>query len=165
MNISIQPVETDLDLIEGLSGGVGAIPGGAIISTQALRKLASSDDPAKELNDLAEAVAEQENLYAMATLSSRVTGIDNLLIYIPVPQGQHGPRIKVAVDPPNKPGGKEATVPFDRGKAASGDIPAALEEQVRRFIALNEIALMEYWRLDISTDEFIARLRPLADAP
>jgi len=41
-----------------------------------------------------------DQLYATAILSSAVTGIANTLWYIPVPEGQHEPRIKVAIDPP-----------------------------------------------------------------
>jgi hypothetical protein len=106
----------------------------------------------------------EQQLYAMAIRGSAVTGIPNTLCwYIPVPEGQHGPRMKVAIDPPHakRPGGTEATVLFDEGKPATGPIPSALERQVRAFIALNKPALLDYWNLETTTDEFIALLRPI----
>jgi hypothetical protein len=128
-----------------------------------LRNLVGAPDAVQQLEEIAEALAEEEQLYAMAILGSAVTGIANTLWYIPVPEGQHGPRIKVAIDPTHakRPGGTEATVPFDEGKPASGPIPPALERQVRAFIELNKAALLDYWNLSTTTDEFVARLRPI----
>jgi len=93
-----------------------------------------------------------------------VTGIENPLWFIPGPEGQHGPRIKVSIDPPHakRPGGKEATVPFDKDKPVSGELSPALELQVRKFIEINKAALLDYWNLNTTTDEFIARLHPVA---
>lgn len=109
-----------------------------------------------------EDLAEQEYLYAMAVLDCDVTGIDNTLWFIPVPEGRHGPRIKVAIDPPRaiRQGGTTATVPFDA--PTIGPISEALEQQVRGFIELNMIVLLDYWKLAISTNAFIARLRSIA---
>jgi hypothetical protein len=66
-----------------------------------------------------------------------------------VPTSQHGPRIKVAIDPPDsiRQGGVEATVLFAADKPASDPIPPALERQVRAFIELNKPMLMDYWNL------------------
>jgi hypothetical protein len=98
----------------------------------------------------------------MAILGTEVTGIENTLWFLPVPTGQHGPRIKVAIDPPHaiRQGGTD--VPFDEEKPASGPISPALERQVRTFIEDNKAALLDYWNLVITTDKFIARLRPIA---
>src|SRR5260370_24728865 len=114
-----------------------------------LREIAGAPDAIQQLEDMVEALAEQEQLYAMAILGSAVTGIANTLWYIPVPEGQHGPRIKVAIDPPHakRPGGTEATVPFDEGKPASGSITPALERQGRGFLELNNAAPLHYWKL------------------
>src|SRR5262249_61490529 len=92
-----------------------------------------------------------------------VPGMATPLWSTPAPEGQHGPGIKVAMDPPHakRPGGAEATVPFDEGKPASGPIPPALERQVRAFIALNKQALLDYWNLTTTTDEFVTQLRPI----
>jgi hypothetical protein len=159
MNIPVRRADVELPpgLLQG--GSVTSISGGAIFTLQTLRDLANSPDAAKQLADLAEALAEEENRFAMAILSKKVTGIDNLLIFIPVPGGQHGPRIKVAINPPDKPTGVQATVPFHAPSV--GPIPDSLAGQVRTFIAANEAALLEYWNLSITTDEFISRLKPL----
>jgi len=137
--------------------------GAFVAPISVLREIAGASDAIQQLENMVEALAEQEQLYAMAILGSGVTGITNTLWYIPVPEGQHGPRIKVAIDPPHtkRPGGTEATVPFDEGKPASGPIPHALERQVRAFIELNKAALLDYWNLNTTTDEFVAQLRPI----
>jgi hypothetical protein len=59
-----------------------------------------------------------------------------------------------------RPGGTETTVPFDEGKPPSGPIPPALERQVRALIGLSRAALLDYWNLETTTDEFIALLHP-----
>jgi hypothetical protein len=137
--------------------------GAFVAPISVLREIAGAPDAIQQLEDMVEALAEQEQLYAMAILGSVVTGIANTLWYIPVPEGQHGPRIKVAIDPPHakRPGGTEATVPFGEGKPASGAITPALERQVRAFIELNKAALLDYWNLNTTTDEFVAQLRPI----
>jgi hypothetical protein len=137
--------------------------GAFIAPISMLRSLVGAPDAVQQLENIVEALAEQEQLYAMAILGPAVTGIPNTLWYIPVPEGQYGPRIKVAIDPPHakRPGGIEATVPFDEGKPASGPIPPTLDRQVRAFIAFNRAALLDYWNLETTTDEFIALLHPV----
>jgi hypothetical protein len=128
-----------------------------------LREIAAAPDAGQKLGDIVEALLEQEFQYAMAILDADVTGIENILWFQPVPTGEHGPRIKVAIDPPDsiRQGGVEATVPFAADKPASGPIPPALERQVRAFIELNKPALMDYWNLKITTNKFLLQLRPL----
>jgi hypothetical protein len=135
---------------------------GAFVAPIALlREIAGAPDAVRQLTDIVEALTEQEQRYAMAILSSEITGIENTLWFIPAPEGPHGPRIKVAIDPPRtiRPGGQEATVPFDEKKSSGGPVSPLLEQQVRRFIALNKEVLLDYWHLRIATDVFIARLR------
>jgi hypothetical protein len=109
---------------------------------------------------------EQEFAYATAILDVDATGIGNALRFQPVPTGPQGPRIKVAIDPPDtiRQGGVEAAVPFAEDKSASGPISPALERQVRAFIELNKPALMDYWNLEISTNKFLSQIRPLPRA-
>jgi hypothetical protein len=136
---------------------------GTFIPLETIYRLAG--DP-EAVAKFLEEVIEGEHLYAMAILGPKVTGIDHVLWYVPVPGGPHGPRIKVAIDPPRtkRRGGVEATVPFDENKAAIGPIPAQLERQVREFIDLNRDVLLEYWALsdDVpDTHEFTSRLKPI----
>ncbi len=160
MNIKVRSsdfIEVELPQRAGTATVVSGT-GAFITSISTLRELSGNPDAIRQLVDDLE---EQEYLYAMAILGSAVTGIDNTLWYIPVPGGQHGPRVKIAIDPPHakRPGGVEATVPFD--KATIGSVTPELERQVRSFIALNRQALLDYWNLNVTTDEFIARLRPI----
>jgi len=148
-----------LDMVARVSG-----TGGFVADIDLLRKFNVNGVEPGELTAVIDALEEQEHLYAMAILDSEDTGIKNTMWYIPVPEGRHGPRIKVAIDPPHakRPGEVEATVPFDA--PAIGPIPAALEQQVRAFIELNRDALLWYWKLgeDISTKKFLARLHPIS---
>ena len=75
---------------------------------------------------------------------------------------RHGPRVKVAIDPPLhfSADGDNASVKFD-GTVAVGDVPARLLKQVQAFIELNRPVLTEYWEERISTGELVRRLRPI----
>jgi hypothetical protein len=170
MNVTIRSSDVG-ELIEHpeliRQGGTATVvlgTGAFIAPIAMLRALAAAPDALQQLGEIVEALLEQEALYAMAVLGTKVTGIENTLWFIPVPEGQHGPRIKVAIDPPHakRPGGKATTVPFDKDKAASGELSPVLELQVRKFIEINKAALLDYWNLNTTTDEFIARLRPVA---
>jgi len=135
---------------------------GAFVATiDMLREFDTNGVEPGQLSAIIDALEEQEHLYAMAVLSSEKTGIDNTVWILPVPGGRHGPRLKIAIDPPHakRPGGKEATVPFDRETVPP--ITAALEQQVREFIALNRSALLEYWNGNTTTDEFLAQLKSI----
>jgi hypothetical protein len=135
---------------------------GAFVATiDMLRDFDANGVEPGQLAAIIDALEEQEHLYAMVTLSSAKTGIDNMVYMIPVPHGSHGPRLKVMIDPPHAkhPGGKEATVPFDNGTVPPVD--ARLERQLRDFIKLNEPVLLAYWRLELTTDEFVAQLRSI----
>lgn len=111
---------------------------------------------------LADALAEEEMLGEMASFRSAVTGVDNT-IFISTKAGvRHGPRVKVAINPPLhlNAGGETASVAFD-GTVAAGNVPAWLLRQVQAFIELNRAALTEYWEERISTDELQQQLRSI----
>jgi hypothetical protein len=94
------------------------------------------------------------------TLSIAVTGIDHWLILDPTVDAD--PCVRVAIVPPDRGYGVQAVVPFGVTEKPFGSIPGPLEARVRAFIALNRAVLLDYWPLDnISTDEFIAKLRPI----
>jgi hypothetical protein len=162
---SADPGEVDLGLPQA-AGTATVVPrtGAVIVPISTFQQFARAPGASQELIEFTEALLEQEFAYAMAILDADDTGIENNLWFQPVPGGQHGPRIKVMIDPRDavRPGGKEATVPFDANKPASGEISQALERQVRAFIELNKPALVRYWNLEYpSTKKFIADLKPL----
>lgn len=112
-----------------------------------------SPEAAERLREIGEALAEEEARELTAVWHPETTGVDNTLWFIPTKTG-HGPRIKVAIDPPRakRRGGVEASVPFDA--PAVGPIPERLEHQVRAFIEKNRQALEAFWfdeRVDSKT--------------
>jgi hypothetical protein len=115
-----------IDLVEvPRPGTVTAVSSGTAIVApiEWLQQINVSGLRPGELDGFLEALRrEREVEEAMAILDPDDTGISNTLWFVPAPEGQHGPRIKVAIDPPRavRPGGVEATVPFDASKRAGG---------------------------------------------
>jgi hypothetical protein len=110
---------------------------------------------------LSEQLAEEEELTAdIVSYRKNITGLDNT-VFISVKFPRHGPRIKVAIDPPTHvdPAGNNASVSIDDGRLVAGDLPARTLEQVRHFININRAVLMDYWEKRIDTDELRQRLR------
>jgi hypothetical protein len=101
----------------------------------------------------------------MVSLTKDDTGIDNTLFastkgYV---SERHGPRIKIAVDPPNRftAGGKAASMSIHDYNIKGEHIPSELADQVKRFIDLNREALLAYWDGQIATREFLRRAKPI----
>jgi|SRR5579871_396415 hypothetical protein len=138
--------------------------GAFVLPISLLQDMATAPDARQRLADLADALIEEEYAFAMTVLNEDDTGIFNTLWFQPAPGIAHGPRIKVMIDPPKavRPGGQQATVPFDPDKPAEGGISSALERQVRAFIELNRDALLKEWNREFgSTREFLAAIKPL----
>jgi hypothetical protein len=138
--------------------------GTAVLPISLLLDFAEKPDAQQRLRDFADALIEEEHAFAMAILDTDDTGIFNTLWFIPAPGIQHGPRIKVAIDPERavSPSGKLASVPFDPKKPAEGEISPPLERQVRAFIDFNRDVLLDYWNLKISsTKKFLAQIKAL----
>jgi hypothetical protein len=118
----------------------------------------------QSLVDISDELAERELLGDMSSYPTEDTGVDNT-IFISTKIGvRHGPRIKVAIDPPKSfsPGSVSASVSINDGKVAAGEIRSAeLLRQVQRFIELNRDALLEYWDCQISTPELGRRLQSI----
>jgi hypothetical protein len=135
----------------------------AVVPIEWLQQINASGVRPGELEQLLEALNRSQEIEdAIAVLDEDDTGIENTLWFIPAAGAQHGPRIKVAIDPKRavSPGGKIAAVPFDA--ATKPEIAAALERQVREFIELNREALLQYWNPQIpSTKKFLAMLKPI----
>ena len=90
------------------------------------------------------------------------TGI-NHTIFISAHAGNaaHGPRVKVAIDPPDSldPRGNIATVTLDG--AVIGEIDPQLLRQVLRFMQTNRQVLLDYWLYRIDTDQLRQRLQSI----
>jgi hypothetical protein len=115
------------------------------------------------LRDMADALAIEEELTAdMVSYRKNVTGLDNT-VFISVKFPQHGPRIKVAVDPPTHvdPMGDNASVSIEDGRVVAGKLGADELAQVQRFIKVNREVLLDYWNKRIDTDELRNRLQKI----
>ncbi|WP_315792669.1 hypothetical protein [Bradyrhizobium sp. SZCCHNRI1002] len=117
----------------------------------------------RELVEEADAAAEGEMLGDMVAFDSTVTGIHNTIFVSTKAGVRHGPRIKVAINPPThfRADGENASVTFDGRVIPDGAVPAALLSQLQEFINQNRAVLFEYWDQNISTNELQRRLHPI----
>jgi hypothetical protein len=93
-----------------------------------------------------------------------VTGIDQTVFISPKGHTRHGPRIKIAIDPPDTvdPRGKTASIAINDAVVVAGEsVPAVVLDQIRRFIDLNRVALLDYWEYRIDTEQLRRRLKPI----
>jgi hypothetical protein len=108
---------------------------------------------------------EQAELEEMVSYRSQVTGVANTVFISPRGKGRHGPRLKVAIDPPDSinPLSKTASVAFANGQVIDwqGPYNTELAKQIAEFVSINHAVLMDYWEYNISTDELQARLKPI----
>jgi hypothetical protein len=144
----------------------------ATISLDLLKQINSNGVRPGELSVLLAAIAqEQERQDAldeeinadMVSYRTKTTGVDNT-VFISVENPRHGPRIKVAIDPPTHvdPVGNNASVSIADGSiVAGGALPSNVHKQVRRFIELNRNTLLDYWHKRIDTDDLKARLQKI----
>jgi Domain of unknown function (DUF4160) len=110
---------------------------------------------------ISDQLAEMEQLEHMVTYKKNVTGVDNTIFISPGVRVQHGPRVKVAINPPDSinPLSEQASVSISTGEVVAGEVSPALLKQVRKFIELNRDVLLEYWDARITTDVLQARLQ------
>jgi hypothetical protein len=125
-----------------------------------------------ELKELAEGILDEleaeEELEDMVSARSEDTGLPNAIKIIPG-NLRHGPRIKVAIDPPDRFSDRGVSVYVSFGEApgsfgkASGVLPDALLRQVCEFIEMNRADLFAFDRDPdqggISGAEVVRRLR------
>ena len=150
--------------ITPLSSGTGAV-----VSIEWLREIDARGLSRGELGPLIEAIEELEVEEDMVSAWPEDTGVANALKILPRSGASHGPRIKVAIDPPNRfrttRGGVEASVPFDATSISDpvpAIVPASLLQQVRAFIDINRDALIAFYNEEISGIQLAQRLRPIA---
>jgi hypothetical protein len=107
--------------------------------------------------------SDEQLLEAMLSYRKDVTGIDNTVFISAKGNTRHGPRVWLAIDPPDSvdPRGTTASVAIGDGAVVAGDIPPRLLEQARRFIDANREVLLDYWEYRIDTDALRRRLKSL----
>jgi hypothetical protein len=98
-------------------------------------------------------------LEEMVAYGRKTTGVSHTIFFSPRAGAKHGPRVKVAIDPPDSigPFGETASVGLDG--MVVGRIDARLLREVLTFIELNRETLLAYWNYQILTDEFQVRLK------
>ena len=112
----------------------------------------------------ADELAEKELVEEMVSYRKDVTGIDHTVFISPKGHTRHGPRVKLAIDPPDTvdPRSKTASIAIKHPAIVAGeDVPAPLLDQVRRFIDLNRVTLLDYWEYRIDTEQLRRRLNPI----
>ena len=112
------------------------------------------------------ALAEEEiaELESMASFGPAATGVSNTIFILTKAGVRHGPRIKVAIDPPLSFNvrAKTASLSIPDGEHVAGEsVPSALHKQLRQFIELNRDVLLAYWRQEIDTGDLARRLRSI----
>jgi hypothetical protein len=112
---------------------------------------------------ISDELAERELLEEMVSYRKNVTGVDNTVFISPKGATQHGPRIKLAIDPPDSinPQRKTASVAIDDGEVVAGEVSAELLKKVQEFVRINRDVLIEYWNYQIDTGELRERLKSI----
>jgi len=103
---------------------------------------------------------DETDLQEMVSYRKDVTGVDHTVFISPKGYARHGPRIKVAIDPPDSldPRGATASIAFD-GRVVAGTIEPKLLQQAQRFIELNKPTLQAYWDYEIDTRQLQEQLK------
>jgi hypothetical protein len=112
---------------------------------------------------ISDELAERELLEEMVSYRKDVTGVDNTVFISPRGQVRHGPRVKLAINPPDSldPSTETASIAIEGGNVVAGKVPAKLCKQVQRFIELNHDVLLDYWNYRIDTKQLQERLKPI----
>lgn len=112
----------------------------------------------------ADDLAVKELFEEMVSYRKDVTGVDHTVFISPKGHVRHGPRIKVAIDPPDRidPRGDTSAIAIGDGDVVAGpDVKPELLAQVRQFVALNRAVLLDYWEYRIDTEQLRQRLRSI----
>jgi hypothetical protein len=136
-----------------------AAPGRAVELTDVGLFVARRED----IHALADQLAEEELLEHMASFRKDATGVENTIWLSPKGRTRHAARVKVAIDPPHTldATSETASVAVHDGSLVEGNMSSGLLEQVRRFIALNREAIIDYWENRIDTCQLVQSLRAI----
>ncbi len=106
--------------------------------------------------------AEAEDLYEMANLYPRHTGLPMVIWVSERGNAQHDIRIKVGMDhAPRMNIHNTAVVGVRPPSVLAGFLKSADQQVVFRWISLNEATLIDYWNGTIDTVDLVQQLKPL----
>lgn len=106
---------------------------------------------------------EAQDLFEMANLYPRTTGLPVTVWVSPKGGARHEARIKVSTGPGNRmePGNTAVVAIRPAPALLHGELPPEHLQPVLRWMGLNKAVLMDYWNGEIDTAELVARLRKL----
>src|ERR1700722_14727490 len=109
---------------------------------------------------------ETDELFEMANLYPRTTGLPMTVWVSPRGNARHDVRVKVNVTHGNQMSIDNTAVVAVRPSPhlVAGQLSANDEKAVSTWIALNETAIVAYWNGDIDTLELMQTLKPLSTA-
>ena len=109
------------------------------------------------------ALEEDRDLFEMANLYPRTTGLPVTVWVSPRGQAGHDVRVKVSLQPGNRMDLHDTAVVGVRPEPAvlHGELPAALADLVFRWIELNAPVLVAYWNGEIDTVELVGGLQKI----
>jgi hypothetical protein len=111
-------------------------------------------------------VVEEIDLFLMANLSPRLTGLPFVVWISPRGNARHDIRIKVSPGPRAKPEEMISVAIRPMVRVIEADMPAEDFELLSRWVDLNRDVLIRYWDGDLAyTEEVLASLRAIGEAP
>ncbi len=120
-------------------------------------RVAKPRTPANDRRD-----REVDDLYEMANLFPRTTGLKLTVWVSPRGRARHGARIKVSLTPGRMDIGHTAVVGIRPSpRLIEGNLAPADLELVSQWIRLNEAALMDFWNETIDSVELGGRLKKI----
>lgn len=109
---------------------------------------------------------EELDLFLMANLRPKTTGLPMTIWVSERGHARHGPRInKVGLEHGDKldPYRTASVTVSDTPKAVEGELSPQDLRAVQDYIRLNQATLLAYWEGEIDTAELVARLNALSD--
>ena len=105
---------------------------------------------------------EEDELYEMANLFPRTTGLPMTVWVSPRGRARHAARIKVSLSPGRKDIGHTAVVGIQPSpRLIAGRLPPGDFESVSQWIELNESVLIDFWNETIDSVELGERLKKI----
>lgn len=109
-----------------------------------------------------QAFTEETDLFLVANLSSRLTGLPFVVWISPRGNARHDVRVKVSPGPRANPDEMISVAIRPDIRVIAADMPLEHFELLCRWIALNRDVLVRYWDGDIAfTEDVLAALRPI----